>query len=138
MDHFEEKVQALLNSPDGVAQILNVARSLTGGAEKSPAPEDASPAKSAPDVPAVSASSAPGDDILSVLGQVDPAVIQSVMGLVREYQSTDDRRFHLLEALRPYIKSADAPHIDKAIQIMRLSRVIRRVFSSNSGGGNLV
>lgn len=164
MDNFEAKVQSLLSSPDGINQILNIARSLTGAAPPSDTPASAAPQEKPTDSPVsqsddvseevfsapspsaetqgpgiAALSPAPSggaDDILSVLSQVDPAVIQSVMGLVSEYRSTDDRRFHLLDALRPYVKNADATHIDKAMQIMRLSKVIKRAFSSNIGGGD--
>lgn len=164
MDNFEAKVQSLLNSPDGMNQILTIARSLTGAAATADTPASAIPSEKEPesavnqteeeseevfsapspsDAAADSGAAKPlpaaagsGDDILSVLSQVDPAVIQSVMGLVSEYRNTDDRRFHLLDALRPYVKSADAVHIDKAMQIMRLSKVVKRAFSSNLGGGD--
>lgn len=176
MDNFESKIQSLLSSPDGMNQVLSIARNLMGnasgseGAAPSAATEGTSAASAgdftapspsdtgeypvsdradsgevpAQDVsadanaalPAPTQASGGGEDILSVLSQVDPAVMRSVMGLISEYRSTDDRRFHLLDALRPYVKSGDAAHIDKAMQIMRLSKVVKRVFSLNLGGGD--
>ncbi|MEG2377181.1 MAG: hypothetical protein RSC43_02365 [Clostridia bacterium] len=91
MDNLEEKVKSLLDSPDGMAQILSVARSLTDSPDTAQASDAEKPA-------------------------------------------SDDKRLVLLNALRPFLKSEDAVHVDKAIQIMRLSKVAKNIFFTKPGG----
>lgn len=176
MADLEAKIKELLNSPDGLNQILNIARSLTGGStetQSEPAPQTVPTATPDPPTPATaeptSATSSPSispeetpasetpeglpdlsalstmlsslggtsngsNNIISALGSIDPKMIQTAMAVMTEYRNTDDRRLHVLDALRPYFKDKDANHIDKAIQITRLSKVIKRAFSSNPGG----
>ena len=50
------------------------------------------------------------------------------MGLLSEYNSTDERKVALLAALRPFVKEERYAKVDKAVQIARLSRVIRAAF----------
>ncbi len=105
-----DKMQEILNSPDAMEKVLSLAQSFMG--EKNEA--EANP--------------------LSSLGNIDPKVLQAVGTVISEYNSTDDRRFHLLDALRPYMRSGEDAHIDKAMQIMRLSRVISKALKSGFGG----
>ena len=50
------------------------------------------------------------------------------MTLFSEYSATDDRKIALLAALKPFLKEERYAKMDRAIQIAKLSRVIRVAF----------
>ena len=55
------------------------------------------------------------------------------MRLLKEYRAGDDRNAALLAALRPFLRKERYARLDRAIQIARLSRVLRVAFQSLSG-----
>ena len=65
---------------------------------------------------------------LSLLGDLDPALIQKALRLFSEYRSTDDRKVALLNALKPFLKEERQAKLDQAVQIAKLSRLIRTAF----------
>ena len=65
---------------------------------------------------------------LSLLGDLDPALIQKALRLFSEYRSTDDRKVALLNALKPFLKEERLAKLDQAVQIAKLSRLIRTAF----------
>lgn len=66
-----------------------------------------------------------GNDLLSMLGGLDPKLLQMGMQLFREYNRPDDDKTALLMALRPFVKEKRYAKMDRAVQIARLSRLIR-------------
>lgn len=76
-------------------------------------------------------------DAGSLLGDLDPRLIQTGMRLLTEYNRTDDRKTALLLALRPFVKEERYAKVDRAVQIAKLSRIIRialQVFRESGGG----
>lgn len=65
---------------------------------------------------------------LGALGDLDPRLIQTAVKLFSEYSATDDRKIALLAALKPFLKEERYAKMDRAIQIAKLSRVIRVAF----------
>ena len=106
-----------------MSQIMALARSLGGGQPSSgpaPPPPEAPPPDSAPS----------GVDLSSALGSLDPRLISLAMRLAEEYNSNNDDRDALLNALRPFVKPERYGKLDKAIQISKLTRVIRVALDS--------
>ena len=64
-------------------------------------------------------------DLFSLLGDIDPRIIQMGMSLIHEYRSDIGRSATLLRALRPFVREKRYARIDRAVQAARLSRVIR-------------
>ena len=118
MSEFEDKLQSILGNPEAMGQIMSIAQAITGNKEGENAPAD--PAE--PALPA--AVEAPGSPF-SLLSDLDPRLLQMGARLLSEYNSTDDRRTALLSALRPFVKEERYAKVEKAIQIAKLSRVIR-------------
>lgn len=121
MGELDEKLNAILGNQQAMGQIMALAQSLgssgvLGGQENGQAGEQAPP----PEPPA-----APGKDPLSALGEIDPRILQLGMRVLQEYQRGDDRKTALLTALRPFVREERYDKLDRAIQIARLSRVIR-------------
>lgn len=104
-----------------MSQIMALAQNLSKSA---PAPDQPPPAQDA------QTQTQDGGDLLSALGGLDPRLISMAMQLAGEYNSNNDSRAALLEALRPFVKEERYSKLDKAIQISKLTRVIRIALDS--------
>ena len=107
MAELEEKLNAILNDPQAMGQILSAAKALSGQEEVSAGENDTT------------------DDPLSALGQLDPRMLQIGMRLLSEYTGEDDRKTALLTALKPFLRPQRQAKVDQAVKIAKLSRVIR-------------
>lgn len=134
MSELEEKLESVLGNPQAMAQIMALAQSLNGGgsppAEPSQPQEQAqTQAQSPAPPPAPPASGGSGDglgSLLGGLGSLDPKLLSAAAGLIGQFNSgADDQRVALLTALRPFVKEQRYAKLDKAIQIAKLSRLIR-------------
>ena len=137
MSELEEKLENILGNPQAMAQIMALAQSLNqsgpaapagdGGPSQPPASAvEATPAPAAPAQPPASAGSREGG-LGNLLGGLDPNMLSAAAGLLGQFNSSgdDDRRVALLTALRPFVREQRYARLDKAIQIARLSRLIR-------------
>lgn len=149
MADLEEKLNAILGNPEAMGQIMSIARSLSDGGDSSGQPSDkadqsehsdghsetdeASTAQ-APSEAGVAALLAglsrtgeqDGEALpLSSLSSLDPKLIQIAIQLFTAYSAEDDRRTALLSALKPFLKEERQAKMEKAIQIAKISRVIR-------------
>lgn len=115
MAEWEEKLEGILSNPQAMEQIMSLAKSLEGGENS------ASPSASAP------APSPPSDlsGLLGSVGQLDPKILSTAAKLFSQMGRQDDRRTALLQALRPFVKPERYAKLDKAIQIAKLSVLIR-------------
>ena len=60
-----------------------------------------------------------------MLQNLDPSMLQTIGALFQEYNRSDDEKAALLHALQPFLRPERWVKVEKAIQITRLSRVIR-------------
>lgn len=131
MSEFEDKLGAILSNPDAMGQIMSLAQSLGGGqGDRQP---DSSPEGDAPPP------SSGGGDLLSSLGNLDPRILQAGMKLFSEYNTGDNRNAALLAALRPFVKESRYAKVDRAVQVAKLSRIIRVAleFFKKEGGSDV-
>lgn len=136
-EEFSEKLNAVLSNPDAMGQIMSIARSLTGDGGGSTEPTQ--DAESAP--PSTQQASPPPDlsGLLSMLGgqngigggggdllsNLDPRILQAGMRILSEYGHEDDRKTTLLMALKPFLKEERAAKMDRAVQVAKLSRIVK-------------
>ena len=137
MGELEEKLESILGNPQAMAQIMSLAQSLSpGGAGQADAPDqnpaEAPPPQAGEDAPqpaAAPASAGSGGGLGGLLGglnALDPAMLSAAAGLIGQFaDGGDDKRTALLNALRPFVKEQRYAKLDKAIQIAKLSRLIR-------------
>ena len=142
MSELEEKLEGILGNPQAMAQIMSLAQSLNlGGSGESSnqsqeAEQPSSPAappqsESAPPPPAPPAAPAGLSGglggMLGALGNLDAGTLSAAAQLMGQFNSGggDDQRVALLTALRPFVKEERYAKLDKAIQIAKLSRLIR-------------
>lgn len=119
MSEFEDKLNAILSSPETMEQIAAIAGSLSGGGS---APE-------AEPTPEPGQSSGGLEGIGSLLGNVSPDLLTKLLPLFQEYQSGDREKAALLAAMKPFLSQESQAKVDKAIRITRLSHVIRASMS---------
>ena len=143
MSELEEKLENILGNPQAMAQIMSLAQSLNlgGAAQAAPAepppqeqPRDRAapqsgepPQPPAPSLPAAPSPSGGGPEgLLGALGGLDPGALSAAAGLIGQFTGGgDDKRTALLTALRPFVREERYAKLDKAIQIAKLSRLIR-------------
>lgn len=114
MAELENIIESVMSSPESMNRIMDVIGLLGGGGDKKPAEKEEEKALR--------------ESSVNLDGNFDPALLGKVMSLVSGFNDESDRRIRLLSAMRPYLKSEDAYHIDRAIQIVKLSRVAKSVF----------
>lgn len=130
MSEFEDKLNTILSNPDMMSQIMGLAQSLGGGTraevqapERSDHREEQAPAEA----------SSP----LSLLSSIDPRFLDMAVRMMNAYQSGDDRRTDLLNALRPFVRQERYAKLDQAIRITKLTQAIRiaiDTFRDREGG----
>ena len=144
MSGFEDKLNAILGNQEAMGQIMALAQSLGKQEEQQDSlqPEQEGEEGYVP-VWTQEESQPPAQplpDLGSMLSGIDPKMMQMGMRLLQEYNRSDDRNAALLAALRPFVKEERFTKVDRAIQIARLSRVIRVLFDAmkDKGGGAFV
>jgi hypothetical protein len=162
MSELEDKLNTILSSPEAMGQIMALANSLGGviggnAPDKSAQPEHQNPQPSqesqtpstphapSPDLSAMlsalsggntnSSSSNEGNPLASLSG-LDPDMISNLMLLMQEYSRNDSQKTALLLALKPFLREERWAKVDRAVQIARLSRVIRMALQMLKGGAS--
>lgn len=151
MSELEEKLENILGNPQAMSQIMSLAQSLNLGgpgpsspeqnqnqaqpqnqaAEQasSPVPPPQSgdaPAPASPPPPAAPSGLGNLSGMLGALGNLDAGTLSAAASLIGQFSNDgDDKRTALLTALRPFVKEERYAKLDKAIQIAKLSRLIR-------------
>ena len=139
MSEFEEKLNAILSNPDAMSQVMNLAQSLNlGGDGAAPEQQADSPG---PPPPEDGSGGGPelGDlaGLGSLLGQIDPAMIQRLLPLVGELTGNgggNDERMQLLYALRPFLKPERRDKVERAAKTARLIHVGKKLLSAMGDG----
>ena len=145
MAEFDEKLNSILSNPDAMAQIVQLAQSLSGDsqgtASPQPPPASAPPQQpaSAPPVQPFSRPPAPppqgGADLLSSLtGGLDPKLLMKLLPVIQELGSQQDSNARqLLYALRPYLNAERQEKVERALQLARLFHLGKK-FLAEWGG----
>ena len=125
MADFEEKLNAILSSPESMRQVAQLAQMLSAqNASEAPAGEEAQapppppPQQSPPD----GGSAMP--DLSSLLDGLDMNTIARFLPLLQEMnRDGNDESTQLLYALKPFLKPERQNKVDSALRLARLFRV---------------
>ena len=60
-------------------------------------------------------------------------MIQIGMDVIRQMQNTEDRNAALLNALRPFLREEKQARLDRALQIARMTKLIRAALGALGG-----
>ncbi len=140
MSDFEDKINQVLSSPDTMEQIMSIARSLGVGNNQpapssEPEPDPTESVQPSPSIPNLSSllGNGSGDD-----GGIDPKITTILLRVASAWNEPNDQKVALLNALRPFLKKERAEKIQKAMQIAKMSRVIRIALDVLKGGDDTV
>lgn len=125
MAQWEDKLGAILNNPQAMSQIMSIAQSLDGAQDGQSAPD----AQVTPAEPVPQPAAEPADMGL----ELDPKLMEVGMRALAAYRDPNNDRAALLQALRPFVKESRYGKIDKAVQIARLSKVVRAALDGWKG-----
>jgi len=114
---WEEKLNSILEDSDAMGQIMALARSLTGGLQEETGAEKK---EQEADVGSLAQ-----PDLSDWISQLDPELLRKGMGIVRGLQEKDDRSKALLVALKPFLRKERQEQIDRAVQAIQLTRILR-------------
>lgn len=135
MAEFEDKLNSILGNQEAMKQIMALARSLSG--EQAPQETPLAlepPAEKAEETTYVPAAEGPDQpDLSAMLGQIDPKMLQVGMDVIRQVQNTEDRNTALLNALRPFLREERQARLDRAMQIARMTKLIRAALGALGG-----
>ena len=128
MSEWEDKLNTLISDPDAMAQVMQMAQSLSQqmGASGGTASSSGGPAAAA-DVP-------PPQELSSLLGGIDPALIQRLLPLLSQMnraESSETTAFLL--ALRPFLKPERRDKVERAAQLARLIHLAKLFLLSQEG-----
>lgn len=132
MAEFDEKLNAILGNQEAMAQIMSLARSLSGDGpgEEPERTDDEGERGIEGEEETYHAAAQVQPDLSSMLGQIDPALLRTGMEVIRQVQSTEDRNAALLQALRPFLREERRGRLDRALQIARMTRMIRAAITA--------
>lgn len=137
MAEFEDKLNSILGNQAAMNQIMALARSLSGDQPPqgtAPAPDGRTEDREEPTyVPVTEGTDPAAPDLSALLGQIDPKMLQAGMDVIRQVQSTDDRNAALLNALRPFLREEKQARLDRALQIARMTKLVRAALGAFGG-----
>lgn len=93
-DNMSAKLMELLNNPAAMKELTEVINKFNNGSENTSAPPQSN------------------DDLALKAGQ-----------LMNSLGSGSDRRINLLNAIRPYLRDSRASNVDKAIQMLKITKL---------------
>lgn len=118
MSEFDEKLNTLLSNPESMAQIMQLAKSLSGQeqGDSPPQPEATPPPKEAGAPP------------------LDPQLIARFMPLFQELNGQQNSQARqLLYALSPYLRTERQEKVERALQLARLIHVGKKFLAGWEG-----
>ena len=110
MDNLEEKLNSLLNDPNAMKTIMDLARQISGNTQQNTQSEN--------------------------VGSLDPALMARFLPLLREFQNDKNDSVNLLFALQPYLSEAKREKVSQAVKLAHLIHVGKKFLSE--GGWELV
>ena len=128
MSEWEEKLNTFISDPDAMAQVMQMAQSLSQQMGASGG------AASASDNPTAAAEQPPPQELSSLLGGVDPALIQRLLPLLSQMnraESSETTAFLL--ALRPFLKPERRDKVERAAQLARVIHLAKLFLLSQEG-----
>ncbi len=128
MSEWEDKLNTLLSDPNAMAQVMQMAQSLSQQMGAS-----GSTASSSGD-PTAAAEHSPPQELSSLLGGVDPALIQRLLPLLSQINRTESSETSaFLLALRPFLKPERRDKVERAVQLARLIHLGKLFLLSQEG-----
>ncbi len=135
MSELEDKLNSLLSDPDAMAQVMQLAQSLSGGAANGGAATPSPPPPQS--VPAGNAASGAGDlnAMLSQLtGGLDPELLSRLLPVVSQMNRPESSETSaLLYALQPFLRDKRRDKVARAAQLAKLIHLAKVFLTTREG-----
>lgn len=135
MEHTGDALTRILNSPESMQKIAEIAKALQSesSAEQSPQAEEMEPVTTA------QTDTGSNGELASLLDGLhrNPTTMKRITTLVNSYGQSD-RQTRLLEALRPFAHGKNAGTINQAIRAVRIAKTARAILANWGEGDHLV
>ena len=122
MNEFEDRINSVLNDPEQMDKIANLAKSLMGGEAQKADPGDGGMmgklGELAKGLTGGGSSGRDGPDI-------DPAMLGKIGRLMKAGNAQNSNERALLEAMKPYLTEKRRKKMDRALQLAKLARIAR-------------
>ena len=127
MSELEEKLNSILSDPEAMAQVMNLAQSLsahTSGTTPSDAP--------------VPPSSDGGNDVSAMLSRtvssLDPELLRRLLPVLSQLNREESSQTAaLLYALRPFLREDRRGKVERAVQLARLIHLAKEFLIAREG-----
>lgn len=118
MSEFEDRLNSILNDPEQMDKIANMAKSLMGSGSGDTAEPQTVPAQ-------------PFDGL-------DPGMLQGISKIMSGLNNKqDDEKTALLEAMKPYLGEKRRAKMDRAMKIAKMARLAELAFGEFGGKFNV-
>ena len=115
MADWEQQLQQILNDPQSMGRIMQMAQQLSGGgAGEAPPPEQTA----SPDP------------------ELDTATVARLLPLIREWRKPNTQASQLLYALQPYLKPEKQGKVEQALRLAHIIHIGKKAVTD--GGLSLV
>ena len=119
MSELEERIGSILNSPEEMGRIMQMAQSILGGA-----PQEETQPKAEESLPGLNA---------GMMGK-----LAGLMGGgAQPQQGGKNDKLALIEAMQPFFGEKRRKKMSRALQIARAAKLAGVLFTENGGGGDL-
>jgi hypothetical protein len=120
LNDLTDKITSMLNDPESMETIRNIAASFMGENDDAPKPE-----------PRQSEKSGGGFDPSSLMSGMTPDQLSGMMKIMSALNSNkDDDRTALLMALRPHLSAKRQMRLDRAVKLLKIAKIMPAVTES--------
>lgn len=110
MSGLEDSINQVLQNPEQMEKIANLAKSLMGGAAEEKSAEEP---------------------------LVDPKMMQKISGLMNGDAVKNSKDRKLLDAMRPYLSEKRRSKMDRAMKLAKMARIASLAAEEFGGGENV-
>ena len=122
MSEFEDRINSVLNDPEQMDKIANLAKSLMGGgAQITDSGDGGMMGKLGELAKGLSGGGSAGQESPAI----DPAMLGKIGRLMKAGNAQSSNERALLEAMKPYLTEKRRQKMDRALQLAKLARIAR-------------
>ena len=132
MGELEDKLNTLLSDPDAMAQVMQLAQSLSGAQSPQESGGTPSPPPSADDTGGALPSAGDMSALLSQLtGGLDPQLLARLLPVMRQLNRPESSETAaLLSALRPFLREKRRDKVARAAQLAKLIHLAKQFLTT--------
>ena len=123
MSEFEDRINSVLNDPEQMNKIANLAKSLMGGGDGQSA--DAGDGGMMGKLGELAKGLSGGGSAAQESPAIDPAMQGKIGRLMKAGNAQNSNERALLEAMKPYLTEKRRQKMDRALQLAKLARIAR-------------